>query len=255
MRRFLAPLLLAAAALPGCGRLDDVASLTSPVVAQGLFVGLDLPDGVDITGSDLLQYSAACTVLLADVGDPSQLEQAPVSGADVQFRTPSGGPYPLDDMGEGKYLVTAASGLSYDSGDSVVVTTSIDGETAKMSVETPGAPDVDIPTRLKPEEGFTVDISGQGYDNVLVAVYDLTRNKLTYDNLPDDVSATYTYTHDDSAEVLDVPGAEAFLRQGDYVVGIAGMRSADPTTFEGVSQTLSAFMAGQFTLGFVAVEN
>ena len=34
--------------LSGCGRLDDVTNLTSPAVAQGIFVGLDLPEGVAI---------------------------------------------------------------------------------------------------------------------------------------------------------------------------------------------------------------
>ena len=247
--------LVASFAQSGCGRLDDVTNLTSPAVAQGIFVGLDLPEGVDISGSDLLQYSAACSVFLAYIADPSELADSPVEGARIDFKSRENGNYPLTEQAPGKYLVTAENGLVYKSDDEAVITTTIDGSDVRMKVQTTGAPDVDIPETLHPEEGFTVDLSGQGYDNVLVAVYDVGRSKLTYDNLPLDVLETYNYTHADGVETLEVPGTEAFMRQGNYVVGVAGMRSADPTTFEGVSQTLSGFMAGQFTLGFVVVKD
>lgn len=251
----LCALLAASLALSGCGRLDDVTDLTSPAVAQGIFVGLDLPEGVDISGSDLLQYSAACSVFLAYIADPSQLADSPVEGASIDFKSRENGNYPLTEQAPGKYLVTAENGLVYTSDDEAVITTTIDGSDVRMKVQTTAAPDVDIPETLHPEEGFTVDLSGQGYDNVLVAVYDVGRSKLTYDNLPLDVLETYNYTHADGVETLEVPGTEAFMRQGNYVVGVAGMQSADPTTFEGVSQTLSGFMAGQFTLGFVVVKD
>ena len=241
--------------LSGCGRLDDVTNLTSPAVAQGIFVGLDLPEGVDISGSDLLQYSAACSVFLAYIADPAELADSPVEGASIDFKSRENGNFPLTEQAPGKYLVTAENGLVYKPGDEAVITTTIDGSDARMKVQTTDAPDVDIPETLHPEEGFTVDLSGQGYDNVLVAVYDVGRSKLTYENLPVDILETYTYTHADGVETLEVPGTEAFMRQGNYVVGVAGMRSADPTTFEGVSQTLSGFMAGQFTLGFVVVKD
>lgn len=247
--------LAAGFALSGCGRLDDVTNLTSPAVAQGIFVGLDLPEGVDISGSDLLQYSAACSVFLAYIADPSQLADSPVEGASIDFKSRENGNHPLTEQAPGKYLVTAENGLVYTSDDEAVITTTIDGSDVRMKVQTTAAPDVDIPETLHPEEGFTVDLSGQGYDNVLVAVYDVGRSKLTYENLPLDVLETYNYTHADGVETLEVPGTEAFMRQGNYVVGVAGMQSADPTTFEGVSQTLSGFMAGQFTLGFVVVKD
>ncbi|MSP55087.1 MAG: hypothetical protein EXR69_05715 [Myxococcales bacterium] len=239
----------------GCGRLDDISQLISPAVAQGIFVGLDLPEGTDLSGSgsDLLQYSAACSVFLAYIADPSELDTSPVEGANVTFRSAQNpGSFPLADQGEGKYLATAESGIDYASGDEAVVTTQIDGSDVRIEVETPDAPDVDVPTTLPAQGGFTVDLAGQGYDNVLVAVYDVNRGKLTYDNLPDDIVETYEYTHGEQAESVDVYDG-AFLREGTYVVGIAGMRTSDPNTFTGVSQSLSAFMAGQFTLRFVQV--
>lgn len=239
----------------GCGRLDDISQLISPAVAQGIYVGLDLPEGTDLSGSgsDLLQYSAACSVFLAYIADPSQLDSSPVEGAKVAFKsTENPGNFALSDEGAGKYLATAEAGISYVSEDDAVVTTQIDGSDVRITVQTPDAPEVDVPTTLPAQGGFTVDLSGQGYDNVLVAVYDVNRGKLTYDNLPDDIVETYEYTHGEQAESVDVY-EEAFQREGSYVVGIAGMRTSDPTTFTGVSQSLSAFMAGQFTLRFVQV--
>lgn len=252
-RLVLAPVLLLA--LAGCDRLKDLDNLANPVVAQGIFVGLDLPEGIDLSDSDLLAYSAACSVFLADVNDPSELDNSPVEGAQIAFRSVQNNPgLDLTDAGAGKYLVSADNGLVYVPGDDAVITTELGGEAVRLSVHTPAAPDVDVPTSLQPEHGFSVDLTGQGYDNVLVAVYDITRNKLTYDNLPTDISETYNFTHGDGAETTVIPG-EAFLRQSNYVVGIAGVTQADATSFEGVSQTLSAFMAGQFTLRFVVVKD
>ncbi len=254
----LHPRFILALSLPlavGCERLKDVDALASPIVAQGVFVGLDLPDGVDLgEESDLLAYSAACSVFLAYVADPSELDDSPVEGATIGFKSDQNGDFALAEQGAGKYLVSAETGLVYEPGDEAVLTSEIDGESARLAVNTPDAPDVDVPTTLVPEEGFTVDLTGQGYDNVLIAVYDVTRSKLTYSNLPNDILSTYNFTHGDIDETVDIPG-DAFLRQSSYVVGIAGMESADATSFEGVSQTLSAFMAGQFALRFVIVAN
>ncbi len=242
-----------ALALAGCDRLNAISDLANPIVAQGIYVGLDLPDGVDLSGSDLLAYSAACSVFLADVNDPSQFDKSPVEGASVSFRSGQNAGFDLVDEGDGKYLVSADDGLVYEPNDDAVITTKVAGEEARLAVSTPASPDVDVPTTLQPEHGFTADLSGQGYDNVLVAVYDVTRGKLTWDNLPTDIGSTYEFTHGDTQESVVVPG-DAFLRQSNYVVGIAGMTQADASTFEGVSQTLSAFMAGQFALRFVVVQ-
>ncbi len=232
-----------------------MAELVSPAVAQGVYVGLDVAAGVDLSGSgsDFLQYTAACSVFLAYIADPSALDTAPVEGAVVDFKSNDNpGNFALTDETKGKYLVTADDGIAYAANDDATVTTQIDGSDVRIAVKTPAAPEVTVPTTLPAQGSFTADLSGQGYDNVLVAVYDVQRSKLTFDNLPNDIVSTYDYTHGPQQETVEV-GGDAFLREGNYVVGIAGMKSADATQFTGVSQSLSAFMAGQFALRFVQV--
>lgn len=246
-------LLISLGLLTGCSRLEATDGLVAPLVVQGLYLGLDLPGGVDFEGSDVLDYSAACTVFLAYVSDPAAIEEAPVEGAQVEFRSEESGKLGFAEEGEGKYGLTAADGLDYEPRDPTAVVVEANGETARIDVLPPEAPEVELPTLLDREQGFTVDLSGQGYDNVLVAVYDLDRSKLTWTNLPEGVSATYDYTHPDGAiETLEVPG-EAVLRASTYVIGAAGMRKADSSSFENVNLSLSAFMAGQFSVGFAVV--
>lgn len=244
-------LLLALTALFGCNRLEDTEDLAAPAVAQGLYLGLELPDGVDVSGTDLLDYTAACTVFLAYVSGADALEDAPLEGADVAFRSGENAELPLADQGDGEYLVTAESGLVYEPGDRSSISFEAQGQPARMTVDPPAAPEVEIEPYQVPRTPLFVDLSDQDYDNLIVAVYDINRNKLTWDNLPDTVGETYAYTHlGERVTTQEVPG-DAFPGETSYLVGVAGMKLADPDSFEGVNQTLSAFMAGQFSLHYV----
>lgn len=243
--------VLALVGLVGCNRLEDTEQLAAPAVAQGLYLGLELPDGVDVSDTDLLDYTAACTVFLAYVSGADAIEDAPLEGADVEFRSAENAELPLVDQGGGEYLVTAESGLVYEPGDRSTISLEIQGEPARMAVDPPSAPDVDIEPFQVPRTPLEIDLSDQDYDNLIVAVYDINRNKLTWDNLPDSVGETYEYTHrGDRVTTQEVPG-DAFPGETSYLVGVAGMKLADPDSFEGINQTLSAFMAGQFSLHYV----
>lgn len=240
----------------GCSRIRDAEELSAPGVAQGLYLGVNLPEGVVIEdGGDLLSYTAACTAFLAYVSDPAALADSPLEGAGVQFRSAENNPMVLEDEGDGRYLVTAEKGLVYEPDDTAVLNFEVDGEPAQMSVETPEAPLVDISPYMLKNEGFTVDISDQGYDNLIVAVYDIQRSKLVFDNLPMTVGETYAYTHTETpTESVDVPD-DTLSHEGSFLVGVAGMVLADANDFQGVNQTLSAFMAGQFALHYVVVDS
>lgn len=254
MARLLVGATLLLSGLGGCQRLEATEELASPVVAQGLYLGLEVPDGVDIEGTDLLQYSAACTVFLAYVSDPSALEDAPLEEAGVAFRSDENEALPFAEEGDGKYLVTASDGLVYQPGDTAQVSISTGSEEATLSVDAPEAPTVDLAPIMTPRVDFTIDISGQGYDNLIVAVYDVQYNKITWQNLPETVGETYTYTHGEAAvESVTVPGT-ALPGEGSYLIGVAGMEMADASTFAGANQTLSAFMAGQFALRYVITQ-
>lgn len=238
----------------GCDRLQAAEDLVSPVVAQGLYLGLDLPDGVDFEGTDILEYSAACTLFLAYLSDPSDLASSPVEGAGVAFESDDNGRLELDEAGDGKYLVTAAEGLNYEPGDGAQVNVIVQGEAAHLSVNPPEAPTLDLPTTHSVGASLDIDISGQGYDGVIAAAYNVTRNNLTWTNLPEEVDEIYAFTHpEEPQEAIRIP-AEAFPGKGSFVVGVAGMELADPSRFDGVNTSISAFMAGEFALFFMVVE-
>lgn len=252
--RFLVPSILVLAA--GCNRLEEVEATASPIVAQGLFLGVDIPPGVDLSGSEELAQAAVCQVFLAEVSDPSQLAEAPMEGASMRVRSPNvDGTLALAEEGEGKYVADSTDGLVYEPGDRPVVTFDTpDGAEGRLEVLAPEAPEVELPAVIATFEEVHVDLTDHDYQNVIVAAYDVDRGNLTWDNLPDGVDQIYEYTHtEEPVRELTIPG-DAFRRQGTYVVGVAGMKIGDATTFEGVNTTLSAFMAGQLDLSLVVVE-
>lgn len=251
--RFLVPSIVVFAA--GCGRLEDVEASAAPIVAQGLFLGVDLPAGVDLSGADELAQAAICEVFLAEVSDPAQLAEAPMEGASMRVRSPTFDGLTFAEEGEGKYVVDSTDGLVYEPHDRPVVTFDTpDGSEGRLEVVAPEAPEVDLVASISIFDDVHVDLTAYDYQNLVVAVYDLDRGNLTWDNLPDGVDQIYAYTHtEEPVRELTIPG-DAFRRQGTYVVGVAGMAIGDATAFEGVNTTLSAFMAGQLALSFVVAE-
>ncbi|MFZ5481072.1 MAG: hypothetical protein ACOZNI_30195 [Myxococcota bacterium] len=243
--------------LAGCDRLqqagETVEGSTSPLVAQGIFLGLDAPEGVDLSDAEELGYTALCSVFLAEVTDAGDITDAPIEGGEIALRSPANGALEFEDEGEGKYTLDSSRGLVYEVGETAVISLAVDDDEGKLVVETPEAPDVDVPEEVKMQTGMVVDLSDYAYENALAAVYDLTRGRMTWDSLPDGVDQTYEFTHpEEPADQIVIP-AEAFLRKGNHVVGVAGMEIADVGAFEGVNTQLSALMAGRVALHLVVV--
>lgn len=254
-RQGAARFLPALALLAGCGRLDAVEDLADPVVAQGIYLGLDVPESFqdDLAEAEGFQYAALCNVFLAYLSDPSELANAPVEGATITLRSPANGTLTFREVGGGKYTLDSTDGLVYEVGDEPVIGFEQDGEEARLKVSAPEAPEVDVPGVVEREETVVVDLSGYDYQNAVAASYDLDRSALRWTNLPESVDDTYAFTHDEGPiDSLLMPG-EAFLRKGPHVVGVAGMEIADPTSFAGVNTTLSAFLAGRLTVRLVSV--
>lgn len=238
----------------GCDRLQRIADLADPVVAQGLFLGLEVPDGLpDLGDVEGFQYAAACTVFLAYFGDPSEITEAPVEGAEIQLKSPANGRMTFREEGEGKYTLDSSDGLVYEPGDVLVITFEVDGVEAQLEVVAPEPAELELPEVVAPETAVEVDLSDYDYEGALAASYDLGRGRLAWDNLPVSVEEVYDFTHSEGQiETFELP-PEALLRQGTYIVGVAGMQISDPEAFTGVNTSLSAFSAGQVVPSFVAV--
>lgn len=250
--------------LLACQRLENADALTKPVVMQGLFLGMDLPEGVNLGGGDkdngAFAYTAACQVFLAYLSGTGALQDSPVEGADVAFSGVSlRKDLPVQEQEDGKYLLTSVDGLEYVPEERVELAADVEGAANLIGGRTPEAPQWSISTTIKAERDVDVDLTGGGYDNLIVGVaaFDPIKltGKLTWDNLPTAFEDVYAFTHPSRpVELATIDGREAFPEPGYYVVGVAGMEIAPAKGFEGVNATLSAFMAGQLSLQLITVE-
>jgi hypothetical protein len=253
-RAFLAVLLWPVVA---CGRLeaagDAVDDVTSPVVAQGVLLGLELPDGVDLSDAEGFSSSSLCRLFLAYVSDPGELSEAPVEGASADFRSEATGELGFRDVGAGAYELDAGDGLAYAPESTAMVAIDVDGDPGRMSVAMPDAADFELPSSIVRQTALEVEVEGGPWANVAVATYDIDRGRLTYDNVPTGVDEVYAFTHAEGpVDRVTIP-AEAFARKSTYVVAVAGMAIADVDRFEGLNTSLSAFIAGRASVQLLAV--
>lgn len=229
------------ALLLACSDFEEVKSayddLTNPVVVQAWFLGVEVPEGVDLGDSDWSE-GATIRAFVANAEDADNLENAPVEGARVVSRAASLGTVPLEEEGDGAYRGSAPS---YPESEDVVV--SVD-DAHKLSMTAPPAARVAIPAEMEAGEALVVSLAGQEYDNVLVVVMDTVSGEVVYDNTPQDIGALYDFALYEGALSLEVPG-RAFAAESVYAVGVAGLRNADPDAFVDVNALLSAMMAGQ----------
>lgn len=246
------------ALLVGCDRLEAASNvvdgLGDTTVAQGIFLGADIPALVQLP-EDADFYTAFCKVFLAEVQDASQLADSPVSGADVRFTSAATGRLALDEEGPGEYRVYSYDGLSYEPGQAANVSFEVGGESGHLRVQAPEAPGFTVPDRHTAHDDLLVPVTEGEFPHMVAAVYDVDHDILTWDSLPDDVEEAYELNTADDEVVTEVriPG-DAFLRGSTYLVGLAGLQVADPDEFEGVNRALSTFAAGQLGLRLLSVE-
>ena len=254
------PLLASLTLLGGCKILDDVKDdiegYTEPIVVQAVLLGIAEPDGVDLSGTEFEQ-GALLAVYLADASDPTELENAPVSGAAVSVRSESIGNIPMTDEGGGLYRITGEdAGFSYYAGEEFKVVADYDNESHKTAVYAPHPVDTDdIPTEHARGEQLVVDLSSApgDYDSAIAAVVDITTGEKTWSNEPSGVEELYEFTHtDEDVRKVVIPGA-AFPESGVYAVGVAGMHVGETEDYEEVNTALSSFLAGEMSFYGVVV--
>jgi hypothetical protein len=251
----MAPLLLV---VLGCHRLESASRLVDGLgdttVAQALFLGADLPPGIDLPEDSGL-YSAFCKVFLAEVTDTSDLANNPVGGADVAFLSSETGRLDVDETAVGEYRLYSYDGLAYSPGQRATVQFNVGGEDGSMTVVAPPAPEFSIPSEAVARHGMVAEVTSGEFTNVIGAVFDLDRGKLVWDSLPDDVLETAELNGPDDPVVTElIIPAEAFPRGSTYVVGLAGLTIGETEETEGVNRVLSRFAAGQLGLRLVTVE-
>lgn len=225
-------------------------------VVQGLYLGAEIPDGIEIPPETGI-YTAACKMFLAEVADPAAFDGAPLTGAEMLFTSESTRLLDLEEDREepGKYEVTSLEGLRYEDGDIAVVKFNADGNEGEVRVKAPRTPDVDVPFTHSAQADLRIQINSEEFSNIVAATYDLDHELLTWDNLPDDVSSAYELNQDgvdEPVSILVIPG-DAFKRPANFVVAVGGLLVADTDDFVGANTAISTFAAAKMSMHLVIV--
>lgn len=242
-------LLLALAPLAACNLqelADDVKGVTNPLIAEGIMLGVAPPESedIDLSGTEFAQ-NAAAGVMLADAKGVDDMADAPVSGAEVAVLSDVLGRVDFGEDSAGAYSADSGDGLDYVEGDQVVLSMTIEGEASKITSRLPPAPNTaGLPDGGQQGVGFTVDLSAQDFENVLVIVIDGQSGEVTFDNRPADIKAVYELTHGEGDKVIEVPGS-AVPGESVYLLGVAGLKNADADDMDNVNTALSAFLTGR----------
>lgn len=243
-RNFACALLLPL--LAGCDDLTDkLDEYTNPTVIQGLVLGVAEPDfEFDLSGTDFDKGSAA-VVFLADAASADEIEDAPIAGATVSMLTETTGKLGMKDEGSGQYTLTGDDGLEYTVGEDMDLNIVNGDSTSGASITAPAAADADIPETHSAGTALTVDLTGQSFSSVLVAVFDASTGDVTFSNQPEGIKEIYEFTHGGAASLtVDVP-ASAFPNESVYAVGIAGLKNAGEDDYTEANPLLSTYMAGK----------
>ena len=249
MARHLPLLLLPLLLLSACDSVDDYFSV---MAAQGMFLGIDeAPAGVDFE----LGAAATSQAFVAEARSLESFSANLVNDAQVSIDGVL-----MASGGSGTYEVDSSTNpaLEYVVGDVYTLTVVEDGART-VWIEAPpppnlvGAPD---PQALHPAgTGFTVDLTGQGYQNyiILVGTSDAEGNvALTWDSRPQtaDEYIDWIGARDEVGQ-LPIPG-EAFPDPSTpYVLGVAGIVRAPDSSFDELNPLVSNFASGSVATSLV----
>ena len=243
-----------AALLGGCAQLkawqEEVEALTNQFVLEGIYIGLEEPEDeliAEIIQHTKLRDGSTATVFLADASSIDEIENSPISGANVAFESPSNGGINMTESSGGKYELSGDHGLEYWAGEEATIYSDYDGVTHRIMTNAPAAPDIVLDEWHPAGDPLEVDLQGQGFDTTVVAVFDLVEADLTFSEAPESIGDLYEVAKGDGASlVVEIPGS-ALANESLYAVGVAGLVNSDVENFEEVNTAMSAFLAGEFT--------
>lgn len=245
MPKHLAPALLLPL-LVGCEDLNEkLSDYTNPTVVQGLVLGVAQPDfDFDLSGTEFDKGTAA-VVFLANAANADEIEEAPITGATVSMLSDSTGKLKMKDEGSGQYSLTGDDGLEYTVGEDLDLNIVHADGTSGASVTAPAAANADIPETHTRGTALTVDLTGQSFNSVLIAVFDASSGDVTFSNQPEGIKEIYEFTHGGSGSLaVEIP-ASAFPGQSVYAVGVAGLKNAGEDDYTEANTLLSTYLAGK----------
>jgi hypothetical protein len=232
----------------GCQLFDDlkdaVDELTQPVLMQVVYIGMEEPEdagGLDLEGTEM-DAGATLTAVIYDVDITTG--GRPGTGASVTLLSSHLSSVGLAEDGEGVYSADAGDGLDYRALDDVEVVADFAGVRRRIAMRTPVPATANISEDHTSGVALSVDLRGQGFDNAVVILVDLT---------PGDVGTVWesevdpTSPKDPENLTQTIPG-DSFEDGRIYVVGIVGLKAADESGFEELQALGSGMLAGTMVL-------
>jgi len=241
--------------LSGCTYLsrttDLLDGLTNPLVLQGLVLSIDAPPpAVDLASAGFVE-GASATVFLADVAEASALAQVPVRDAEVRLTGPSIGSVMGLEVAPGTYAATPDDGLAYFEGETLELSITVGPDMSQVGLDLPVAPVLILPSVHPAGRDLVIDLTGQGFDAVLVAMFGPAG--LTYSNVPRDIEELYAFMRSEGNPVVRVPGS-VLGQTGGHAVGAAGLVKAGAADFDNVNTVLSSLGAAKMVFASVTVQ-
>jgi hypothetical protein len=244
MRIFL--FFLLTFALAGC---DNFGDYFSPATTQAILIGVDeLPEGIE------LGAPAEATVFVARARSLNSFSANLIDDAESVVLTSEGGSFTLGNEGVGVYELSSLEdgNFEYIAGDTWTLTIDEGGKIRRTSVIAPSSPDLGDPTEvLEHDAGATLefDLSGQGFDHYVAAVGQIQADGdfiLTYDSRPTTAQDYIDWIKPGGNDpgLITIPGSAFPDGTSSYVVGVAGMRKADPASFTRLNPAISNLVAG-----------
>jgi len=223
----------------GCklfGAIDEARELLDePVTMQALYIGLELPDGMDAQGT-LLAIGAQSQAWVQRTGSSGV---SVVDDAKVSLISDRSGSVRLSFEGA-SWIADGYDGLDYVVGDEIKVIADYGGERGSIEMLTPPGPVVAISENHSPGIGIRVNISNPevDYDNGGVLVYDLLGQQVVWES-DYDVSKPI----DPGNLVIDVDG-NVFEADGLYAVGVLGLVASTEDDLSGLNPLGSGMLTG-----------
>jgi len=254
MRLYL--ILVLSFGVSGCANLVDY---FSPATTQALLIGVDeLPQDIE------LGAAAEATVFVARARSLSSFSANLIDDANSITLSSEAGVFPLGNLGNGAYELSTADNNNFDYIPGETWTLEIDegGKTRTANLVAPSSPDLGDPNAVLEHPAGTAlefDLSGQGFDHYVAAVGQVLSDGgfvLTYDSRPTTAQDYVDWIKPGGSDpgVITIPAAAFPDPASAYVVGVAGMRKASPSSFERLNPAISNFAAGSMSGRLVATE-
>lgn len=253
-------LLTAALSLSACSFFEQVGEAITGAVESRVAIGV--VSSVEIRGLDRaglpedmdfgeLSEGMAGTVFVAEAKEIAAIQNAPVSGMDIQV-TGCGASAGLSEQGSGLYTMLPPTAIDDCSGGSFTIALDPEASASFIDVALPPRPSVLPPFEGTQDQGITLDWSGQGYDSALIVVVDTLSGQVTYSNEPQEILDYYNFLKgNDKVSVLDIPG-EAFPKASVYAVALTGFERVRAANLEELNTVLTTVSGGRTVVSLVS---